>query len=38
MGRYVLYLKKKKKTQTKKFPLANLFGQIYVFFPSKNKR
>ena len=27
---------KKTHTQTKKFPLANLFVQIYVFFPSNN--
>ena len=29
---------KKTSTQTKKFPLANLFLQFYILFPSNNKK
>ena len=29
---------KKTNTQTKKFPLANLFLQFYILFPSNNKK
>ena len=32
------FVLKKTHTQTKKFPLTNLFPRIYDYFPSKNKR
>ena len=36
--RIYIFCFKKKHTQTKKIPLANLFVRVYVFFHSKNKR
>ena len=36
--RIYIFCFKKTHTQTKKFPLANLFVQIYIFFPSNNKK